>query len=116
MLWAGICGGLLLTLYLTLGGEALSTWWCKATNPVHRGGTGSSPMSLGLTEARDNRFSVSDIPDTAICCRRAEYKPGLKRVTQASPGPKGGEGRGKGVVGWFPLGESAWTSPWLERR
>ena len=28
--------------------------------------------SLGCKEARDNRFSLSDIPDTSVCHRRAE--------------------------------------------
>jgi hypothetical protein len=27
---------------------------------------------LGYIEARDNRFSLSDIPDSTVCCGRAE--------------------------------------------
>ena len=35
---------------------------------------GGSPRSLGLTEARDNRFSVSGIPDASGHRRRVEKK------------------------------------------
>jgi hypothetical protein len=30
---------------------------------------------LGHMEARDNRFFLSDVPDTAVCHRRAENRP-----------------------------------------
>ena len=43
------------------------------TQPA-RGWTRGSPRSLGLTEARDNRFSVSGIPDASGHCGRAENK------------------------------------------
>jgi hypothetical protein len=44
-------------------------------------------------EARDNRFSVSDIPDAAGHRGRAENKVGLK-----------GKDRGREDAGWFPRG------------
>ena len=47
-----------------------------------------SPRSLGLTEARDNRFSVSDIPDTAVWCGRAENKVGALGGSSVIPGTK----------------------------
>ena len=42
--------------------------------------------SLGLTEARDNRFSVLDIPDAAGCHRRAENKVGTLGVALSALG------------------------------
>ena len=58
--------------------------------------------SLGLTEARDNRFSVSDIPDTAECHGRAENKVRALGMAQSVPEPKGrreqGEKGGRWVV------------------
>jgi hypothetical protein len=56
--------------------------------------TRGSPRSLGLTEARDNRFLVSGIPDTAGHLGRAENK-----VEAAGAGGKKGQGeRGRWVV------------------
>jgi hypothetical protein len=71
---------------------------CHLGGSVHGGWTGSSPRSLGHMEARDNRFSVSDIPDTAVCCRRAENKVGGGQ----GQGLKGGEGKERQCgAGWF---------------
>jgi hypothetical protein len=39
---------------------------------AHGGWKESSLRSLGLMEARDDRFSVSDIPDVAVCHGRAK--------------------------------------------
>ena len=72
--------------------------------PILRGWTRSSPGSLGLTEARDNRFSVSGIPDTDGHCRTAEDKMGALGLAESAPGTKGGEGKERGGSGWFPLG------------
>ena len=89
----------------------LSTWprvgvwlWEATDGPSHQGRTRGSPRSLGLTEARDNRFSVSvsSIPDTAGHRRRAENKVGALATTWSDPGPKGGESRERGDAGWFP--------------
>lgn len=56
--------------------------------------------SLGCMEARDNRFSVLDIPG---CCRRAENGPGGGLV---SPGLKGEGAEGEGA-GWFLHGQES---------
>lgn len=52
----------------------LGVWLWEAMDPAHRVWTRCSPWSLGLMEAKDKRFSVSGIPDTAGCYRRAENK------------------------------------------
>ena len=57
--------------------------------------------SLGLMEARDSRFLVLGIPDTAGHCGRAENKMGVPGVAQPDPGPKGGKGRERWGAGWF---------------
>ena len=44
----------------------VSVWLWEAMDPAHRGWTRGSPRSLGLTEARDNRFLVSGIQDTML--------------------------------------------------
>ena len=54
-------------------------------------------------EARDNRFSVSDIPDAAGHHGRAESKLGDSGVAQPASGSKGGEGKERGGAGWFLL-------------
>jgi hypothetical protein len=90
----------------------VSVWLCEAMNPVRRGWTGGSLRSLGLTETRDIRFSVWDIPDTAVCHRRAENKVGPPEAAWSSLGLKRGVGRGRGGAGWFPL---RWVVPTLVR-
>jgi hypothetical protein len=55
-------------------------------------------------EARDNRFSVSDIPDAAVSLRIDENKVGLLWAAWSSLGPKRGEGRERWGAGWFPCG------------
>jgi hypothetical protein len=59
------------------------------------GWTRGSPRSLGLTEARDNRFSVSGIPDTTVHCRRAENKIEAPQDVLVSPRAKGRRGQGE---------------------
>ena len=54
---------------------------------------------------RDDRFSVSDIPDVAICFRRAENKVRAPGTAQSAPGPKGEEGKERGGAEWFPRGQ-----------
>ena len=92
-------GGLLLAFQAALG--KCPAVGSHGTQPSG-GWTRSSLRSLGLTEARDNRFSLSGIPDAAGHSRREENKMGTPGVTQSSPGPKGGEGRERGDAGWFP--------------
>ena len=104
VLWAGRCR--------STAGHMLSTqpqvgvWLWEAMDPARGGWTRGGPRSLGLTEARDNRFSVSvsSIPDTAGHRRRAENKVGALATTWSDPGPKGGESRERGDAGWFPHG------------
>jgi hypothetical protein len=59
-----------------------------------------SRQSLGLMEVRDNRFSVSGIPDIVGHFGRAESKVGALGAAWSSPGPKGGEGRERGLCVW----------------
>ena len=80
----------------------VGVWLWKATDSVHRGWTRVTLRSLGLTEARGNRYSVLGIPDTTGHSRRAENKMGAQGVAWSSPGPKGGEDRERGGAGWFP--------------
>jgi hypothetical protein len=56
-----------------------------------------------VTEVGDNRFSVSDIPDTTGCGGRAENK------ARSAPGPKGEEAEGKAQAGFW-VGESLASS------
>jgi hypothetical protein len=78
----------------------VGVWLFKAMEPQPaRGWTRGSPRSLGLTEPRDNRFSVSGITDAAGHCRRTEKKVWNLGVAWSSPGPKGGEGRGRKGAG-----------------
>jgi hypothetical protein len=77
----------------------------KPQNQAHQGEwTRTSLRCLGLTEARDDRFSVLGILDVARHWRRAENKMGTSGVAQSFPGLKRGEGRVRGGVGWFPRG------------
>jgi hypothetical protein len=68
-------------------------------DPARGGWTRGSPWSLGLTEARDNRFSVPGIPDSDGHSRRAENKMGTLGEAWPALGLKGGEGRERGDVG-----------------
>jgi hypothetical protein len=72
-------------------------------DPAHKGWTRGSTRSLVLTEARDNRFSVSGIQDTAGHRGRPKNKIGTLG-SSVSPRPKEGEGRDRGATGWFPYG------------
>ena len=89
----------------------------KPWTPVCRGWAESSLRSLGLTEARDNRFSLSYIPDVTGHHRRAENKVGAPRGILVSPRAEERRGQGeRGVLGGFHAGESTWFGPWLEHR
>ena len=93
-------GGLPHTFHVAPGGcLAVGSHRTQARGEWKRG----NQRSLGLTEARDNRFSVLGIPDTTGHYGRAENKMGAPRVTWSSPGLKGGEARERGGTGWFPL-------------
>ena len=81
----------------------VGVWLCEAMDPGQGGYPGASQRSLGFTEARDNRLSVLDIPDAAVCRRRAENKVGAPWGARPASRPKGG-GRGKGVAGLVPQG------------
>jgi hypothetical protein len=52
----------------------VGVWLWEATDPAHGGWTRGSLRSLGLMEARDNRFLVLGIPDATGHHRRAENK------------------------------------------
>jgi hypothetical protein len=71
--------------------------------PALGGWTRGGHRSLDLKESKDNRFSVSGIPDTAEHCGRAENKMGAPGAARSAQEPKGGEGRERGGAGWFPL-------------
>jgi hypothetical protein len=68
VLWAG--GHRLLHAFHVSPGRCLAVEVRDSSPRWTRG----SPRSLGLMETRDNRFSVSVIPDTAGHHRRAENK------------------------------------------
>jgi hypothetical protein len=74
-----------------------------------------SPGSLGLTEARYNRFLVC-IPDAAGHCRRAENKVEAPGVAQSSPGQREEKTRREGALGGSHMGNSPWSCPLLEHR
>ena len=86
---------------------------CRGVNSLQRGEQGSL-RSLGLMEPIDNRFSVSDIPDTAEHRRRAKNKVPPQTLSQ----PQGGKERveGEGLLGSSHMGKSPWSGPWLEHR
>ena len=87
----------------------VGVWLWEAIESQLKGGgrgwgeTRGSPRSLGLTETRDNRFSVSGIPDTAGHGRRAENKMGSRGHLGQSRGQRE-ERAGRGGAGWFPCG------------
>ena len=66
----------------------VGVWLWEAMNSALRRWTRGSPRSLGLTEARDNRFLVSGIPDTAGHLGRAENKMGAPGVDWSALGPR----------------------------
>jgi hypothetical protein len=69
----------------------------KPRNPAHVGAGGRKARgcsrSLGLTEARDNRFSVLGIPDTTGHLGRVDNKVGALGAAWSSPGLKGRRGQ-----------------------
>lgn len=92
-------------------------WLWEATEPHLPGGwTKESPRSLGLMEAKDNRFLVLGIPDTAGHLGRAENKMGALGAALSSPGLKGERAGGEDGLGGSHAGESLWFSLWLERK
>ena len=63
------------------------------------------------------RFSDSGIPDTAGHFRKAENKWGAPGESLASLGAEERRGQGeKGALGGSHMGESPWSSLWLECR
>lgn len=63
-------GGLPHAFHMAPGGCLVVGRYGSSPQGVDKG----SPMSLGLKEARDNKFSVSGIPDTTGHHRRGENK------------------------------------------
>ena len=78
---------------------------------VQQGVDTGSPRSLGLMEARDNRFSVSGIPDTARHCRRPENKMGARGQLGQPQGQ-----REERVLGGSHSSGSPWSGLWLKHR
>ena len=102
-------GGLLLAFYTAPGG-------CLAVGSQRTPARGSwgvwtsgIPRSLSLMDARDNRFSVSGIPDTAGHLGRAENKMGALGAALSSPGLKGERAGGEDGLGGSHAGESPWS-------
>jgi hypothetical protein len=89
---------------------------CEATDPVYWVWTGDSARYLGLMEARDNRFSVSDIPDDTEYHGRAENKVGAPVAARSALRPKG-ESRGKGgALCGSHAGKNPCSGLWPERK
>jgi hypothetical protein len=65
---------------------------------------------LGRTEAKDDRFSVLDIPDAAGCHRRAENKVGTLGVALSALGCLREKGQREKVLGGSCKDESPWSS------
>jgi hypothetical protein len=95
---------------------SVGVWLWEATDPACGGWARSSPRSLGLMEARDSRFSVSGIPDTAGHCRRAEKKMLALGVALTSLSGREERAGREGVLGSSHMGESPWSGRWLEHR
>jgi hypothetical protein len=66
--------------------------------------------SLGHLEARDNRFSVSNILDDTGCLRKAENQVQVPGGGSVNPGVEGGSGQGEKVLGDSCMGEGLWSS------
>jgi hypothetical protein len=80
VLWAGHCKGLLRSPH----GPGVGVWLCESKGSSLQGVDG---------------FSVSNIPDAAVCHGRTENRLGVLRVTWSALGLKRGEGRGRGGAG-----------------
>jgi hypothetical protein len=113
--WAGGCRGVSHAFHMAPGG-------CLAVG-THRlqpmsgcGWARGSSRSLGLTEARDNRFSVAGIPDAIGHRRRAENKVRAPGMAWTSPEQREGrEGRER-TLGGSLMSETLWSGLWLEHR
>jgi hypothetical protein len=110
VLWVGRRRGLPQGFYVAPGG-CLSV---GSYRPSPRGWTRGCPRFLGLTEARDNRFSVSGIPGTTGHRRRAEKKVGALEVAQSCPGRREERAVREGVLGGSHTGENPWSVLLLE--
>jgi hypothetical protein len=89
----------------------VGVWLLEAMDPALGGWTRGGPRSLGLMEARDNRFSVSGIPDTARHCRRPENKMGARGQLGQPQGQ-----REERVLGGSHSSGSPWSGLWLKHR
>ena len=90
-------------------------WLWEAMDSAHWGWTRGSPRSLGLNEARDNRFSVSGVPDTTGHLGRPENKMEALGAAQSSLWLKGREGRVERGL-WVVPRQVRVLGPWLECR
>ena len=103
-------GGLPHTFHATPGGcLAVESHGPQPTGRWTRG----SLRSLGFTEARDNRFSILGIPDTAGHRGRAENKVGASWAAQSASGRRDVRAVREGH--WV-VGKSLWSGLWLEQR
>lgn len=60
------------------------------------------PQLRGMGYMQSQGFSVSDIPGSTVCSRRAENEVGAQGATQSAPPPdKGGKRSGESAR-WFP--------------
>jgi hypothetical protein len=84
MLWIGRLGELPHVLLLARVG----VWLWKATETQSEGVEREQFGSLGLMEARNDRFSVLDIPDHAVCLRSAVNKARAPKASWSALGPK----------------------------
>jgi hypothetical protein len=67
-------------------------------------------------EARDNRFSVSDIPYITGHPEELRTKWGPREQLGQPQGQREERAGGEGELDGSHIGESPWASPWLERR
>ena len=75
----------------------VGVWLWEAMDPSPQWVDKRQSKVSGPREARDNRFSVSGVPDAAGYCGRDENKVKAPGAAQS----KRGEGRERGAAGWF---------------
>ena len=71
-------------------------------------GTMEEPVlgSLGCTEAREDRFSLSNIPEAAVCCRRAENRWG----PPGEPWPRGQPEKDRRALAGYCWEKKVWLA------